>query len=96
MRKMQYLLMPLEKSSEGTELQRSVTWVSFQVDTQLQTVIHSYTDDILYILWLVRIVTRVSSMPKEELNAWQATKCHNKFGISDSLVTDVKSLEVRG
>ena len=56
MRKMQYLLMPLEKSSEGTELQCSATWVSCQVD---YTDIH-YTDDILYILGLVRIVTRVS------------------------------------
>ena len=31
-------------------------------------------------------------MPKDELNAWQATECHNEFGISDSLVADVKSL----
>ena len=31
-------------------------------------------------------------MPKDELNAWQATECHNEFGTSGSLVADVKSL----
>ena len=54
MRKMQYLLMPLEKSSEGTELQCSAIWVSCQVDYTVNI------NDILYILGLVRIVTRVS------------------------------------
>ena len=31
-------------------------------------------------------------MPKDELNASQATECHNEFGTSGSLVADVKSL----
>ena len=53
MRKMQYLLMPLEKSSEGTEL------VLCNLG-ELSGRLHRYTDNILYILGLVRIVTRVS------------------------------------
>ena len=54
MRKMQYLLMPLEKSSEGTELQCSA------ILGELSARLHSYADDILYILGLVGIVARVS------------------------------------
>ena len=80
MRKMQYILMPLEKISEGTKLQCSA------ILGELSGRLHSYTDDILYILGLVRIVIRVSrtidakrcqkmsSMPDKQPNATMSSE----------------------
>ena len=73
MRKMQYLLMPLEKSSEGTELQCSAIWVSCQLVRQTTQLYRR----ILYILGLINVNGSGSTVQKTHANT--RAKTHAKL-----------------